>query len=1075
MSNVGECPRCGAACTGGARFCSSCGAALGSAPPGPRAERKAVTIIFTDVTGFTALTERLDPERLRRVMTRYFDEMRSVVERHGGVVEKFIGDAIMAVFGLPRLHEDDALRAVRAALEMQETLVRLNDDLERERGVTIRVRTGINTGEVATGAAGVDGTLVLGDAVNVAARLQQAADPREILLGETTYRLVEGAVDAERLSAISLKGKGGPVPVFRLLGLGGDASVGPRRLDTPMVGREKELAQLRSLLDRVRTERSCHTVMIVGAAGVGKTRLVGELVRSVAGDIDLVQGHCPSYGEGITFWPVAEVVRQMAGIEGDHSREEVQARLEALLDDDDDDRDAVVEQIGQLLGLQQPTVASVEIFWAARKLLEKAAANRPLVVVFEDVHWAEPTFLEFVDYIGEWSRDVPILVCCAGRSDFLQRHPDWGQGRSGVSLMELEPLTRQESFSLIQNLLHGERFEQPGQDRIVEATQGNPLYLEEMMSMLIDDGLIHREDGRSLAVSELQDVPLPLTLQSLLVSRLDRLELAEREVIEVGAVMGAVFSRRALLDVVVDRPEAETLDCLRRLIDKDLLQADSSGAWEDALGFHHALLREAAYACISKETRAELHERFADWLERERDEGRIGEYEEVVGYHLEHAHLLRQELRPPDDHGRALALRGGGQLASAGSKAHSRGDVVAAGHLLLRAAKLLPGEDPLRLSILPALSECLMVTGRVQQACDTLDEAWQMAEQQGDRAVEAYVLLLRTTQRLFTQPTGWADAAREEVQRVIPVFEELSDENGLARSWRLLGLIEFVRGQCASAGEAVDRAGTYAHRAGNRREELESLAWLPLALFTGPVPAKEGISRCQEIIERADRDRKVEASARLVRGTLEAMGGELGRARESLASARDTFEDLGLRFWIAGPVAYLTGWVELLSGEAAAAERELRCGHEALRRMGDRSWLSSTVAGILAHSLYAQGKYTEAEELAGISGEAAGSDDVFSEVVGRGALAKVLCARGDTARAESVGLEAVRLAEGTDCLQLHGESLMDLAEVYRCSGREADAVALVADALELYTRKGNTVAADKAAARWQGASSPLPS
>ncbi|MDQ6798705.1 MAG: hypothetical protein M3011_11945, partial [Actinomycetota bacterium] len=286
----------------------------------------------------------------------------------------------------------------------------------------------------------------------------------------------------------------------------------------------------------------------------------------------------------------------------------------------------------------------------------------------------------------------------------------------------------------------------------------------------------------------------------------------------------------------------------------------------------------------------------------------------------------------------------------------------------------------------------------------------------------------------------------------------------LARSWIIIKKIEFVTGQCASAGDAVDRAGTYAHRAGNRREELESLAWLPLALFTGPLPATDGIGRCQQIIDRADGDRKVEASARLVQGTLEAMSGDLAAARRSISTARATFEDLGLRFWIAGPAAYLAGWVELLAGDAPAAERELRRGYEALHQMGDRSWLSSTVVGILAHSLYAQGKYPEAEELGGSIGQSVGSEDVFSEVVGRGALAKLLSAGGDTARAESVGLEALRLAAGTDCTQLHGESLMDLAEVYRCSGREADAVPLVTDAVDLFTRKGNVVAVEKAEA-----------
>ena len=1059
LFDVLGCPRCGAPFTAGARFCSSCGAALPT-EVAPRAVRKTVTVVFTDVAGFTGLTERLDPERLRRVMSRYFAEMRSVVERHGGVVEKFIGDAVMAVFGIPRLHEDDALRAVRAAAEMRDALDSLNRDLERAWGVTIEVRTGVDTGEVATGAAGVGDPLVLGDSVNVAARLQQAAGPHQILLGADTYRLVAGAVDVEPVPGLSLKGKSEPVPAFRLLGLRADWTGPVRRLDAPMVGRQAELAVLRATLDQVVAERSCHLVLVLGGAGAGKTRLVREFVRSAGSDVQVVQGHCPSYGEGITFWPVAEVVRQVAGIVPDDGPAESRARLEAVLGEGDDG--AVVGHLSQVLGLAGATAGSEDIFWAVRKLLETVARRKPLVVVFEDLHWAQPTFLDFLEHLADWARDAPILVCCPARPDFLDEHGGWREDRAHLSRLELGPLSDDESRQVVENLLNGEELSRRGRFRIVGAAQGNPLFLEEMLSMLVDSGLLHREDGRWVPTEDLQDVPLPLTLQSLLVTRLDRLEPGERQVVEVAAVLGNVFSRRALVDLLADQPETEVRTSLRRVTARGMFRAVSSGASDDAMEFQHPLIREAAYNGMSKEARADVHERFADWLDRPEAPHHLGDDDEFLGYHLEHAYLLGRQLRPVDDHALALARRGGERLAAAGRTAFGRGDVVAAVNLLSRASRLLPATDPLRLSVLPSLSEALMMTGQVQRAGATLEEAAQAAAQQGARAVEAHLVLVRTTQRLFVRPQGWADAARREVERAIPVFEEVGDHLGLARSWRLLGLIDFVRGQCASADAAVDRAGAYAHLAGDRREELESLSWLPLALFAGPTPAAEGIARCRDIVERAGDDRKVEASVLLTQGALEAMRRDVGGARQSLATARATFEDLGLRFWLAGPVAYLTGWVEMLVGDAVGAERVLRPGYEALADMGHSSWLSSTVAGLLAHSLYAQGRYDEADDLATTSERITGSDDVFSQVVGRGARAKVLSARGDAAQAEAVGGDAVRLAAGTDCIQLQGEALLDLAEVHRRGGRPDLAAELAGQAQHRFERKGNLLATDRA-------------
>jgi len=1056
------CPQCGAQVFPEARFCWSCGTALAPAAR-PRAVRKAVTVVFTDVAGFTALTEGLDPERLRRVMSRYFGEMRSVVERHGGVVEKFIGDAVMAVFGIPKVHEDDAVRAVRAAVEMRDALDSLNRDLERSWGVTIEVRTGVATGEVATGAGGAGDTLVLGDSVNVAARLQQAAAPHQILLTADTYRLAAGAVEVEAIPALSLKGKGEPVPAFRVLRLRADRSGPVRRLDAPMVGRGAELGLLQGALDRVVAERSCHLVLILGVAGAGKTRLVKEFLRSNEGRVRVVQGQCPSYGEGITFWPVAEVVRQAAGITQDDGPAEARARLQAVLAAGDDD-DSVVAHLSQVLGLTDTTVGSDDIFWAVRKLLETVARDQPLVVVFEDVHWAQPTFLDFLQHLGDWVRDAPILVCCPGRPDFLDEHGAWREDRPYLTRVALGPLSDDESRQVVENLLNGEELSRRGRSRIVGAAQGNPLFLEEMLSMLVDEGLLHRQDGRWVPSDDLLDLPLPLTLQSLLVTRLDRLEPGPRQVAEVAAVLGTVFSRRALLELVVDQTEAEVATNLARVTEEGMLGPVASAAWDDALDFQHPLIREAAYNAMSKEARADVHERFADWLEASQPWLHVGDDDELLGYHLEHAYLLGRQLRPVDDHAHTLARRAGERLAVAGRRAFGRGDVVAAVNLLSRAGRLLPDDDPLRLSVLPCLSESLMMTGQVERAGATLEEAARAAAEQDARAVQAHLALVRTTQRLFVRPEGWADAARQEVARSIRVFEEVADHLGLARSWRLLGLIDFVRGQCASAGAAVDRAGAYAHLAGDRREELECLSWLPLALFAGPVPAGEGVAQCRLIIDRAGGDQKVEASVLLTQGALEAMQGDVARARESLSTARATFEDLGLRFWLAGPVAYLTGWVEILVGDAAAAERVLRPGYEALGEMGHSSWLSSTVAGLLAHALYAQGRYAEAEDLAATSQRITGSDDVFSQVVGRGARAKALSATGDAAQAEEVGRQAVELAAGTDCTQLQGEALLDLAEVHRRGGRPDGAGGLVDEALRRFHTKGNRLAVERAGA-----------
>ena len=437
------CPSCGRENPDGFAFCGHCGAALASDPAEPEV-RKTVTVVFSDVSDSTAMGERLDPEPLRRVMTRYFDEMQSVLERHGGTVEKFIGDAVMAVFGVPRVHEDDALRAVRAAAEMRERLVALNKELERDHGVTIANRTGVNTGEVVSADQPDGQRLVTGDAVNVAARLEQSSPPGGIVLGETTFRLVRDAVEAEQLEPLAVKGKSQPIRAWRLVAVIEGAEQIARHLDAPMVGRERELRTVVDAFERAENDSACALITILGAPGVGKSRLVEEFVDAVGERATVLRGRCLPYGDGITYWPVVEMFDQLIGAHELAGPEEIRKALAALIDGSPE-ASAVAERVGQLFGLADAVGAPEETPWAVRKVLEGIARRRPVLVIVDDLHWAEPALLDLVEHVADWSRDAAILLVCTARPELLDGRPDWGGGKVNATTFLLEPLTVDQS------------------------------------------------------------------------------------------------------------------------------------------------------------------------------------------------------------------------------------------------------------------------------------------------------------------------------------------------------------------------------------------------------------------------------------------------------------------------------------------------------------------------------------------------------------------------------------------------------------------------------------------------------
>jgi class 3 adenylate cyclase len=684
-------------------------------PPAPQEFRKVVTIVFCDLLDSTGLGERLDPESLRKVLTRYFEAMRNALGRHGGTIEKFIGDAVMAVFGTPKVREDDALRAVRAAVEMRTALEELNASLEQQWGVRLQARTGVNTGEVIAGDPSLSESFVSGDAVNVAARLEQAAAAGEILIGEHTHRLVRDAVRVEPIPPLDLKGKSDPVTAFRLLELA-DRPMGlGLRQNRPLVGRERELAALREAFDRTVADRTCELVTVVGPAGVGKSRLASDFAGALGGEAAVVAGRCLSYGDGLTFWPLREVVEALAGTGDRDSSGQAQGRIARLLPSDDDTA-AIIERVSGALGLSDSPAYPMETFWAIRKLFEAVADRQPLVIVFEDVQWGEPTFLDLIQYLAGTIQGVPVLIVAVARNDLFDVRPDFGAELAGATRIDLEPLSDAESQVLVEQLI-GEAGVAPElSDRVVQSAEGNPLFVEELVRMLIDEGQIERDEAGVSSVRELSAVSVPATIQALLAARLDRLEPAERAVVEAAAVVGRSFAGGAVLALGRGDDRAALDRHLSELARKQVVELDGGRfAGEDTFSFKHILLRDVAYQGILKGHRADLHARYADWLEREAGE-RAGEYEELLGYHLERSYCYLTELGSIDERGRELGARAAARLGSSGARALSRGDIPPAVNLLDRAVSLLADDDPSRRELVVKLGIALAETGQVTRA-----------------------------------------------------------------------------------------------------------------------------------------------------------------------------------------------------------------------------------------------------------------------------------------------------------------------------------------------------------------------
>jgi class 3 adenylate cyclase/tetratricopeptide (TPR) repeat protein len=1047
-----SCQTCGSPLPPDARFCPACGAA--TAAPGERGTRRPVTIVFTDVVGSTALAERLDAESLGGLMTRYYETMRDAVERHGGAVEKFIGDAVVATFGAPAVHEDDALRAVRAAHEMHAALGRLNDELERRWSVRLEVRTGVATGEVLAGG----GAAVLGSPANLAARLQTEAADGEILLAATTERLVRHDVRVEAAGALALKGFDEPVECFRLLGLDGIAHTPAR---TPHVGREHELSLLELAFRRALRDRRVQLVTVLGEPGIGKTRLVEEAIARLGGDPLVLRGRCLPYGDGITFFPIGEAVSAAAAVSDDDDAELAKAKVASLVPAD---AAPVAAMVSEAIGLGGAGGAPEETLWAIRRYFELLAAERPLVLVFDDLQWAEPTFLDLVVQLAERSRGVPELVVAVARPELFEQRPGWGGGAANAVAISLEPLTEQEGADLVRHIVPDGEVEEGLAASLVATGGGNPLFLQEYVAMLLEVGGLVLDGERWRPSGEPGGEAAgmtPPTLTGLLTARLHRLPDVEREALTHASVIGKVFSVPELT-ALMGQQQAGVDDMMARLVERDLVAPPSGDAAPSMrLEFRHQLLRDAAYGSLPKARRAELHETFATWLERGAPD-RAEETAEIAGFHLAQAHDYRVELGRDDEATLALATRAAERLSGAGDRALERGDPRAATRLLGRAV-VLEADAGRRAAIRLRLCNALSDAGTFDRYEAMLETGLAEAREVGDLRLRTRYEHLRTVLTLISDPRSTApDAVSSQLRAQADTLRSLGDIEGVAECEYQLATIAWIVGDAGAFERSARQALEHAIASGDVRLVGRAVNYVINALLRGPVPLPEALAELQEIRDRTPLSRGAAAGVRLGEADMLAHVGRFDDAKALADSAVTELDDLGLHVDVAAAES-IRASVTDARGDLEGAERALRRSGEMFRAADDAA-NGALVEIDLANVLARMGRTAEALELASSVSELAAGYDAEAQVGWRIASARALAASGDAPAAERLAGEALERADATDFVVLQAEAHVAMAEVLAASDRALEAIGHLDRAEELFLAKGQSVDASTCAA-----------
>jgi DNA-binding SARP family transcriptional activator len=995
-----------------------------SAATGAPLARRPVTVVCVLLQVASDSGRELDPEAYEVANEQLVSGLTAVLERYGGELAASANERLMGVFGAASVHEDDALRAVRASLEARNMLATETAVLVRRYGVSLACRFGVATGEALVGGSVPLGSV--GTAGTEAVMLAEAAEPGQILIGRQTQELAAAAIETE---------SAGP---DRFILRSAQAAARPLapRLDAPLVGRDEEMRQLETACAVASHEQVTTLVTVIGEAGLGKTRLVYEIERRLGQEVNVLTGRCLPYGEGITFWPLREVIRQAGG--GHDSPD----RIEALLRGQPDAAE-IATRLSLALGPgNQGRLDAAEIFWAARRFLEALAQSRPLMVVFEDLHWAESTLLDLVEYLAVQQGPSPVVLVCVARPELREQRPTWAAGTERAISIELTPLTEDSAAALLDSLAEDQRIPPSTRARLLETAAGNPLYLEQLAASLSEQ-----------AGSETRPA-LPPTIQALLGARLQRLGPGASSVLACAAIMGKDFGLQAVRELLPPEARDPLGRNLQTLVAKGLVEHDPSDRRPaDEYSFRHILIQEAAYRAIPKSSRAELHHRFADWLEYA-FWGPAAKRPEILGYHLEQSVRYLRELRPAEVQWSPLPRRAAVHLETAGRAADDRGDVLAAMHLLIRAAALLPLDDQALARLYTSLGTAFTEAGQLERAVATLDDAQRIAAANGDEGQRAHA----RTQALMSDLKLAPNRAAEEIAQALPElrsqFARDADERGLCRALQLQAAMHWIHARSAAAEEAWQHAAEYARRANDRRQLAEILGWLASAALWGPTPAGEGIRCCQGYLDEIGNHPRGQAVILLHMAGLYAMQDQAAIAQTTLGRAKSHLDTLGPTMTAA--VTEPAAFIAMLAGDHVTAEMHLRLEYESLSQMGEKGFLS-TIAALLARAIVAQGgnRYAEASQLIEVSQEAAGSEDLSAQIIGRGLSARILADRGRHAEAVELASSAVALAAQTDLLSQHADALLDLAHAMAMSGRVAEARAAATQALDLYQRKGN--------------------
>lgn len=1031
-----RCTACGTPASATARFCRSCGGSLDGrtqmAPAGPT--RKTVTVLFADLAGSTSFEEKVDAETAREVMGQYHNLLRQTGELHRAGVMKYIGDGFMAVWGVPEISAGDADYAVDAAVELQERFVALAARVAESHGEALALRVAVNTGEVVVGSGDAD---LVGDALNVAARLESQCPHGHVVVGEETWRATRGRYRYEPLSSVQVKGRTAPVAVYQWAGRRSEPAD-----SIPFVGRNHEFRRLQTVLDDAVNRRDARLVTVVGDPGVGKTRLGTEFAAAQSGAV-VLQFRCAAEGT-VALAPLVGVLR---------TRD-----LEADLPVTVPERDRILRDLN---GMTEGVAGSVEeTFWGLRRYFEVLAARSPLILILDDIHWADVLLLDFVEHLSEWVRDAPIVMVALARPELRETRPELltvgGWVEDAIRLGGLEPAATAE---LAARVLGSDRLPTELLARLPSSTGGNPLFVRELVAMLVHDGvLVAKANGWRLTI-DADAISVPPTIQALLASRLERMNTADRRVLETASVIGTDFSPAAVcaLSGASQGEVKASLDRLRRM---EL--AEPSGAYvgdDPVWRFHHILIRDVAYRRLLKSDRGELHERFADWILAGARTG-LFESDELVARHLESAHGYRCELNSRDGNTAELALRSARCYLSAARRALDRDALVSAGAQAARGAALADADSALRAQLLLVGCEAFLSAGDVASGAPLVDELDRVA----DDALAPWAICYRCQFIVYTDPSRLLEVD-ERLQEAIDEFARRGDPGGSAKAYRVRA---GVRGRLGRIGEAeadLFEALIAARRDGDHRQITAALGAAPNAALWGPSPAPKAGGRCLDVVRMQRMTTaapSLEATSLRCLAVLELLRGRPDKARSMLADAREIVSELGLRHGLMETELY-AGIIESMVGDPVAAEPHFRMALEGLDSLGVGAD-AGQAAALLARSLLAQGRIDEADRYAAESERIAGHN-LKTAIGWRAVRAEILCTQGRHEEAVAMARDAVEVAAETDLVLDYADACLTLSRVLADSGDSGAAAAARGKAESLYAAKDAVFLVGQNAAR----------